>query len=65
MNTMLLKLYVKFQDLATREEGQDIVEYALVGGLICFGATAATKFLAVGLSIAFQGLSTTVGSYTS
>ena len=28
MNTMLLKLYVKFQDLASREEGQDLVEYA-------------------------------------
>jgi len=25
MNTMLLKLYVKFQDLASREEGQDLV----------------------------------------
>ena len=65
MNTMLLKLYVRFQDLTTRDEGQDMVEYALVAGLLCFGATAATKFLAVGLSNAFQGLSTTVGSYTS
>ena len=25
MNNMLLKLYVKFQDLASREEGQDLV----------------------------------------
>ena len=43
MNTMLLKLYVKFQDLATREEGQDLVEYALVVALIAFGATAGMK----------------------
>jgi pilus assembly protein Flp/PilA len=35
---MLLKLYVKFQDLMSREEGQDLVEYALVVALIAFGA---------------------------
>jgi len=65
VNTTLLKLYVRFQELTTREDGQDMVEYALVGGLICFGATACTKFLAVGLTTAFQGLSGTLGSYTS
>ena len=43
MNDMLLKLYVKFQDLASREEGQDLVEYALVVALIAFGATAGMK----------------------
>ena len=65
MNTMLLKLYVKFQDLATREEGQDLVEYALVVSLIAFGATAGMKALATGLNSAFQGISTTLGSYIS
>ena len=30
MNNLLLKLYVKFQELTNREEGQDLVEYALV-----------------------------------
>ena len=40
MNTMLLKLYVKFQDLMNREEGQDLVEYALVLALITVGAVA-------------------------
>jgi pilus assembly protein Flp/PilA len=34
MNNTLLKLYVKMQTLAAREEGQDLVEYALVVGLI-------------------------------
>ncbi len=65
MNTMLLKLYVKFQDLASREEGQDLVEYALVVALIAFGATAGMKALATGLNAAFQGISTTLGSYIS
>jgi pilus assembly protein Flp/PilA len=54
MNTMLLKLYVKFQDLASREEGQDLVEYALVVALIAFGATAGMKALATGLNTAFR-----------
>jgi pilus assembly protein Flp/PilA len=65
MNTMLLKFYVKFQDLASREEGQDLVEYALVVALIAFGATAGMKALASGLNLAFQGISTTLGSYVS
>jgi pilus assembly protein Flp/PilA len=65
MNTMLLKLYVKFQDLASREEGQDLVEYALVVALIAFGATAGMKALATGLNNAFQGISQTLGSYIS
>jgi pilus assembly protein Flp/PilA len=65
MNTMLLKLYVKVQDLASREDGQDLVEYALVVALIAFGATAGMKSLATGLNTAFQGISTTLGSYVS
>jgi pilus assembly protein Flp/PilA len=65
MNTMLLKVYVKFQDLASREEGQDLVEYALVVALIAFGATAGMKALATGLNGAFNGISTTLGAYVS
>jgi pilus assembly protein Flp/PilA len=65
MNTMLLKLYVKFQDLASREEGQDLVEYALVVALIAFGATAGMSSLAKGLNSAFSNISTTLGTYTS
>ena len=60
---MLLKMYVKFQDLASREEGQDLVEYALVVALIAFGATAGMKALAGGINTAFSNISTTLGSY--
>jgi pilus assembly protein Flp/PilA len=65
MNNLLLKMYVKLQDLASREEGQDLVEYALVVALIAFGATAGMKSLATGLNTAFQGISTTLGSYVT
>jgi pilus assembly protein Flp/PilA len=62
---MLLKMYVKFQDLTSREEGQDLVEYALVVALIAFGATAGMKALAGGLNTAFNNISTTLSLYIS
>jgi pilus assembly protein Flp/PilA len=65
MNTMLLKVYIKFQDLASREEGQDLVEYALVVALIAFGATAGMSALAGGLNKAFGQISSTLSSYVS
>jgi pilus assembly protein Flp/PilA len=57
---MILKLYVKFQDLISREEGQDLVEYALVVGLIALGATVAIKSVGTGLSTAFTTISTDI-----
>ncbi len=65
MNNLLLKLYVKFQDLASREEGQDLVEYALVVALIAFGATAGMGKLAGGINAAFSAVSTKLGAYIS
>jgi pilus assembly protein Flp/PilA len=65
MNTMLLKVYIKFQDLASREEGQDLVEYALVVALIAFGATAGMSALAGGLNKAFNTISTQLGTYVA
>jgi pilus assembly protein Flp/PilA len=62
MNTMLIKLYVKLQDLMNREEGQDLVEYALVVALVAFGATAALKTLGTGLNSVFGNISTTLAS---
>jgi len=65
MNNLLLKLYVKFQDLASREEGQDLVEYALVVALIAFGATAGMGKLAGGINAAFSAVSTKLAGYIS
>ncbi|MFY9856010.1 MAG: Flp family type IVb pilin [Terracidiphilus sp.] len=62
MNTMLLKLYVKFQDLMSREEGQDLVEYALVVALIALGAVAGMGVLAKGINNAFTTISTTLAT---
>ena len=65
MNDLMLKMFVKAQDLMSREEGQDLVEYALVVALIAFGATAGMSSLAPGLNKAFQQISTTLGSYVT
>ncbi|HEY6850448.1 MAG TPA: Flp family type IVb pilin [Terracidiphilus sp.] len=61
----LQKLHAKFYFLLNSEEGQDLVEYALVIALIAFGATTGMKALSGALTKAFQGISTTLGSYVS
>ena len=60
MNTTLNKLYFFVRNLALREEGQDLVEYALVVALIAFGAIAGMTQLAQGINNAFSGIATTL-----
>jgi len=43
MKSIFIKLHVRFQDLASRERGQDLVEYALVDAMIAFGATGGMR----------------------
>jgi pilus assembly protein Flp/PilA len=62
MNNVLLKMYIKLQNLKNREEGQDLVEYALVVALIAFGATAGMSSLASGINTAFSNVSSQLGS---
>jgi pilus assembly protein Flp/PilA len=59
MNRLFLKLYVILQDLKDREEGQDLVEYALVIALVSFGAIAGMKVLASGIQSSYNSISTT------
>jgi pilus assembly protein Flp/PilA len=62
MNDLMIKFVVKMQSLMNREEGQDLVEYALVVALVAFGATAALKSLGSGLNNAFSSISSTLSS---
>ena len=62
MNHILINLYVKLQELRDREEGQDLVEYALVVALIAFGAVTGMGALASGINGAFSSVSTQLGS---
>jgi len=65
VNTLLLKFYLKLQELAAQDSGQDIVEYVLVVALLSFGIAAVWQLLDVALAKAFFGISTTLGSYVS
>ncbi len=65
MNNLFLNLYIKFQILMDREDGQDMVEYALAAGLIAFGAVAGTSALAQGIGTAFSNISSNFNSAVS
>jgi pilus assembly protein Flp/PilA len=60
MNNVLLKLYVKTLELLTREEGQDLVEYALIIALIALGSIVAINSLSAGLNTIFNNISTSL-----
>ena len=60
MKDMLLKLYIKIQDLISQEEGQDLVEYALIVALIALACCAGMKSLATAINTGFTTLGTTL-----
>jgi pilus assembly protein Flp/PilA len=53
----LSTLAFRFRNFLSSEEGQDLVEYALVVALIAFAATASMKALASGINHAFSNTS--------
>lgn len=57
MKEAMLKLSAHLQGLMLREEGQDLIEYALVVALIAFAATVGMTALAGDINTAF----TTIG----
>jgi pilus assembly protein Flp/PilA len=60
MNTLFLKMLVKMQDLLNREEGQDLVEYALLIALIALVAVTGVKQVASAINTVFSSISTTL-----
>ena len=60
MNLHLQSLNKALRHALMREEGQDLVEYALVVALIALAATAGMNTLATDISNAFSSLGTTV-----
>jgi len=62
MKDKFLKLSVMLQILKD-ENGQDLIEYALVVALIAFAATAGMGSLATSLNAAFTHIGTKVTTY--
>ena len=63
MKNKLMKLSAKMQTLLLSEEGQDLIEYALVVALIAFAATAGMNKLAGSINAAFTSVGTTLSTY--
>lgn len=64
MNTTLLKLHLKFQALRDGEEGQDLIEYALLAALIALAATASMTALANDIEALFNAIGTKLTNAT-
>jgi pilus assembly protein Flp/PilA len=62
MKDKLLQLAITMRALLN-EEGQDLIEYALVVALIAFAATAGMSTLATSINAAFTSVGTTLSSY--
>ena len=59
MKNMISKMHLAIKGLM-KEEGQDLVEYALVVALIAFAATAGMKALAGRINTTFSNISTSL-----
>ncbi|MGA2205314.1 MAG: Flp family type IVb pilin [Terracidiphilus sp.] len=57
MNSLLLNLYAKFQGLKNGEEGQDLVEYALLVSLIALVCVAGVGHVATAVNTVFTNIS--------
>jgi len=60
MSNMLLQLYVRFQCLTAREEGQDLVEYALLCCLIALALITSIRNVASAVNTAFSNVSSSL-----
>jgi len=59
MNVLSPAVLLFIRELLSREEGQDLVEYALVVALISFGAITGMGAVATGINQVFCGVATT------
>ena len=60
MNSLFLNLYAKFQGLKNGEEGQDLVEYALLVCLIALAAITGVSKVAGAVNQVFTNISSSL-----
>jgi pilus assembly protein Flp/PilA len=65
MKDQLWMLSIKLKNVLNREEGQDLIEYALIVALVAFAATVGMGSLATGINTAFGNIANKITSYTS
>jgi len=64
MKNKMWMMYLKAKDVLSNEEGQDLIEYALVVALIAFAATAGMSTLAGNINTAFSNIGSKLVTYT-
>jgi len=64
MKNHFLMLCIRIQSLLSREDGQDLIEYALVVALIALAATAGMTTLAGDINAAFSSIGGKLTGYT-
>ena len=57
MRDGLLTLYLDFQTLASREEGQDLVEYALLCCLLALAMITGVSYVTTAVTTVFSNIS--------
>jgi pilus assembly protein Flp/PilA len=60
MRNTLLNMYVKFQGLKNGEEGQDLVEYALLVALIALVCITGVNNVATAVNTVFSSISSSL-----
>ncbi len=60
MSNTLTNLYAKFQSLKISEEGQDLVEYALLVALIALVCISGVKSVATAVTNVFTAISSSL-----
>ncbi len=60
MNSTILNLYAKFQGLKHGEEGQDLVEYALLVALIALVCVSGVNNVATAINGVFSSISSSL-----
>ena len=60
MNNLFLTMLVKLQNLMNREEGQDLVEYALLVCLIALACIAGVNKVAGAVTTVFTNISSSL-----
>jgi pilus assembly protein Flp/PilA len=60
MRDMLLKLYVNFENLARSEQGQDLVEYALLLAVAALAMISGIRGVATTVNTVFSNVSSSL-----
>ena len=60
MNNTLARLYLRFHDLTRGEQGQDLVEYALLLSLICLALITGINGIAKAANTVFSNISSSL-----